>query len=207
MIFVKDKHRRTGWLCTSLRALLSQRGFSCKVIAEILHPVLAQQRQLDKSKYGILSPGNHIYMQKFKLNWKIKGLSVFYLHKYLCSLQKPQKKISPKTKHFQSHLLCIGEYQPRTSAALLLVSPSREKIGFQAMVLYIHRPLQPLTHAPYCDTNVSLISCLQDFQLLMLQLPVRQPALFSTPQESAQLLKNSSSACKHISRSKCHKRN
>lgn len=75
------------------------------------------------------------------------------------------------------------------SAALLLLSPSRAKIGFKAMVLYSHRPLQPLTHAPYCDTNVSLISCLQDFQLLMLQLPVQQPALFNTPQESAQLLK------------------
>lgn len=57
------------------------------------------------------------------------------------------------------------------------------------MVLYIHRPLQPLIHTPYCDTNVSLISCLQDFQLLMLQLLVQQPALFSTPQESSQLLK------------------
>jgi len=145
-------------------------------------------------------------MQKFNPNWKIKGLSVFYLHKYLCSLQKPQKK-PHRTKPFQSRLLCVGEYHPCTSAAVPLASPSREKIGFKAMVLYIHRPLQLLTRTPCHYTNVRLISCLQDFQLLMLQLPVQQPALFSTPQESAQLLKNSFSTCKHISRSKCHKRN
>lgn len=62
------------------------------------------------------------------------------------------------------------------------------KIGFKAVVLYTPSPLQPLIHAPYCDTNVSLISCLQDLQLLMLQLPERQPALLSTPQEPLQLL-------------------
>lgn len=57
------------------------------------------------------------------------------------------------------------------------------KIGFKAVVLCTHSPLQPLIHTPCCDTNGSLISCSQDLQLLMLQLPLQQPAPLSTPQE------------------------
>lgn len=56
------------------------------------------------------------------------------------------------------------------------------------MALDIHRPLQPLTRTPYCGTNGSLISYVQDFELLLLLLRVQKPALCNCPQEPAQLL-------------------